>query len=351
MDGRATDRYDMLDGLRGLAAIAVVILHHRQVFGGDAVFGHAYLAVDFFFILSGFVLSRTYSARLTHPGAVSAFLIDRVIRLGPLLLLGVGLGTMARIWMGATVQDAAMTGLVNSIALPALGPGEPFISDPPAWSLFWELVANAAFAVAVANRIGAWKPAILCGLAMLIINYLETGFDVGWDRSTLLLGAPRIGLGFALGVILARTAPPPEAASAARPWLAPALLAVFTLLPNRSAVSMVYDPLVTIVLFPILVGLAARSRPLFPRFARMSGELSFPLYILHDPLIRWLTIGVQSLGLTVTHGTERLFFPITILLSLAALTFFDRPLRQALRAYRRKHRKLVEMHHLAVADI
>lgn len=84
-----------LDGLRGVAALIVVIYHRRFWVAGFEDW-HGYLAVDFFFLPSGFVISHAYGGRLAS-GQLSPdrFAVARVIRLYPLIVLGAVLGTVS----------------------------------------------------------------------------------------------------------------------------------------------------------------------------------------------------------------------------------------------------------------
>src|SRR5690349_19606627 len=101
---QARHQYLELDGLRGVAALSVLLLHAGEIFGASAapIFNrHAYLAVDFFLMLSGFVIAHAYEARLKQPGAWCGYLIDRAIRLHPMLVFGGALGGIALAWTGA----------------------------------------------------------------------------------------------------------------------------------------------------------------------------------------------------------------------------------------------------------
>src|ERR1700761_6004380 len=80
--------YPALDGLRGVAAIAVM-LHHFRPLTAPWLFAHGYLAVDLFFLLSGFVIAHAYDARFRKGLGVPAFLVIRLIRLWPMIAFGV----------------------------------------------------------------------------------------------------------------------------------------------------------------------------------------------------------------------------------------------------------------------
>jgi peptidoglycan/LPS O-acetylase OafA/YrhL len=78
-------RIALLDGLRGLCALLIVFFHFHMV--GDGLHNHAYLAVDVYFLLSGFVVASAYEARLKSGAGVGWFFGVRMARLYPLYIL------------------------------------------------------------------------------------------------------------------------------------------------------------------------------------------------------------------------------------------------------------------------
>src|SRR6201996_3312229 len=89
--------FEILDGLRGIAALAVVTFHFMEWAYSDYsrnFIGHGFLAVDFFFCLSGFVIGYAYDDRIAKMG-VWEFFKSRIIRLHPLVILGSVLGLLA----------------------------------------------------------------------------------------------------------------------------------------------------------------------------------------------------------------------------------------------------------------
>lgn len=93
--GQAKGRFVFLDELRGLAALSVVLLHASQIFS-FRLNSHPSLAVDFFFCLSGFVLANGYEQELKSGALGSrAFFLKRVVRLYPMIVVGVALGVLA----------------------------------------------------------------------------------------------------------------------------------------------------------------------------------------------------------------------------------------------------------------
>ena len=149
--------FEILDGLRGIAAFAVVIFHFMEWVFTDPTknfIGHGFLAVDFFFCLSGFVIGYAYDNRISNIGIFN-FFIARIIRLHPLVIAGSVLGLLAFLFdpFGGHLElystGKIIVTFVCSIFLIPL----PIIADrgfnlfsfnAPAWSLFWEYLANRA---------------------------------------------------------------------------------------------------------------------------------------------------------------------------------------------------------------
>jgi len=341
--------YLELDGLRGLAALCVVSLHLRFfALGGDQgaiIDRHQYLAVDFFLLLSGFVIAHAYEARLALPGARPGFIRDRIIRLYPLLVLGAIVGACAAALsqsIAPAPRLAAYT-VAGALALPLPGMDSAFPVNFPTWSLFWEVVLNLAFAWAspyLATRrllVGAG----LCLLAMVAIAALRHNIDVGGRTKQLPLAGPRMAFSFMLGIVLLRLHRGGLLNhGGTRWWIAPLLAAALFPLPSGGTTSLLYDFAMIVVGFPLLLLAAAGSKPLSPRLSRFSGGLSYPLYILHVPLAGLLTPRLLHMGLTPGWGLYGLEIALIAALSYAALLAYDEPLRARLRqAYgSRRHR-------------
>ena len=165
-------RYDLLDGLRGVAAILVIFYHFGEGFATspvDQMLNHGYLAVDFFFVLSGFVLGYAYDDRWRKGLTASRFMLRRVIRLHPMVILSVALGTVAYLIQGGVQWDgtpvslhlllvALLLGLLLIPVLPGMGAdvrgnGEMFPLNGPSWSLFFEYIGSILYAVWLLARI------------------------------------------------------------------------------------------------------------------------------------------------------------------------------------------------------
>jgi len=159
-------RYEILDGLRGVAALLVIWYHVFEAFATSPVdqrFNHGYLAVDFFFVLSGFVIGHAYDSRWQRGMTAGRFIVRRIIRLQPMVIIGVMLGVVSFIiqgcerWDGTAVSTSAVivSFLLGLFMLPALpgtmpevrGNGEMFPLNGPSWSLFFEYIGSIGYAL------------------------------------------------------------------------------------------------------------------------------------------------------------------------------------------------------------
>jgi peptidoglycan/LPS O-acetylase OafA/YrhL len=153
-----TQRYATLDGLRGVAAFFVVCYHTHIFRGSSAIAPHGYLAVDFFFLLSGFVIASAYEKKIVAGFTVTEFFKHRVIRLYPIALAGVLLGAL-RLLAHYTINPfesepapwIALAILLNVLILPLWSQthfrGELFPANGPVWSLFGEFLVNLGWSV------------------------------------------------------------------------------------------------------------------------------------------------------------------------------------------------------------
>ena len=214
--------YELLDGLRGVAALLVVFYHIFEglsfAAGGTPIttINHGYLAVDFFFILSGFVIGYAYDDRLGKTMTTGNFFKRRLIRLHPMIIMGVILGTIAFLiqgsvqWDGKHVAISAvmLSTLCAMFFIPALpgaryevrGNGEMFPLNGPSWSLFFEYIGNILYAVFI-HRLSTKALTILVvllgvGLAGFTL-FDVSGYDmigVGWtlDGVNFLGGSLRM---------------------------------------------------------------------------------------------------------------------------------------------------------------
>ena len=308
-------RFTYLDELRGVAAVSVAILHAAQAFDFP-IHAQAYLAVDFFFCLSGFVLSKAYEERL-HRGNLGgrSFLLKRVLRLYPMIFIGVVLGIIATLLSTAPeapgLGDVPMLAVSGLLLLPyGLFLGiQAYPLNNPLWSLFFELAVNALYGFAGAGKRRLVRDVVvLCGLAaaLCVIIFREgtvesAGYSNWW---TFLEGLPRVGYSFFAGVLIARwnvTARLPRVRSS---WpLILLLVILFTPLPREmgpelfAAIHVAYDIVGVTLGLPLVVALASTvTESSSPDFGQHMGRLSYPFYAIHQPVIRLVAEAQKASG-------------------------------------------------------
>jgi len=318
----------------------VVVVFHRRWwidFGRD---WHGFLAVDFFYMLSGFVIAHAYERRIgTREMPIRRFLTIRAIRLYPLIWLGGFLGTLVLLLHASNpgdVEKALAAAPFGVLALPQPFLKNPFLPNEPVWSLFWELLVNVAFAI-VAPRLSTRVLAIIIvgsGLCLLGAALMYPLFGVfGFRDGVVYVGAFRVTYPFALGILIYRLH---NADILARIPKLPAwvlasgltILLVFPLSYNRPLeVAFLFGVLA--IAFPGIITLGSLREP-SPRFeglARFSGSISYPLYLLHWPVMNLLDLTPGFAGLPL--AARAVFAGVGVILaSLAAASLYDAPLRR-----------------------
>lgn len=289
--------------LRGIAAIIVAFNHAAHQAGMPSFFGRSYLAVDFFFLLSGFVIAATFETRMPLIG-FAKFLGARWMRLLPMIAIGVAMSVAMYLASGTDPWLAAVSAALALAFLPM--PNGIFYMNNPMWSVHFELVANAAH-ILVLRRISS------AGLALVAMGCLVTivaaqgwrDLDVG-QGDRYLLGIPRVLVSYSMGVLLWRL----NAAKARGPaWLAFLLLPLAILIASQVSWA---DYIVVVLLNPIILlcGLGFDEDSKYRPMASFIGAWSFPLYALHwpihDAVLRsgqsWLAAFAWSVGISLAVG-------------------------------------------------
>lgn len=369
--------YLILDGLRGVAALLVICYHIFEGFATsplDQKFNHGYLAVDFFFLLSGFVVGYAYDARLRSGGMTTReFLLRRFVRLHPMVVLAAVVGLVAFLAVGcerwdgtttpigmvllATLMTALMIPAAPSAGVDVRGNGELFSLNGPAWSLFFEYVGNIIYVFALRHLSTRWLRVVVVllglGVAGWTLGPLSDGgsIGVGWTMADggLWGGLLRMTFSFSFGLLLVRNF---KAWSGCRHSFLLCSLALVVLLSmpriggaERVWLNGLYELLCVAVLFPLIVlaGASGEVERGGRKVCSLLGELSYPLYIIHYPLMyvfyRWVWNGgydfeqAWPVALAVVAGS--------IVLAVAAYKFYDLPLRTRL-SERLKHRRAKE---------
>lgn len=299
----------MLDGLRGVASLSVGVLHVNGLilhYGFDCM---TYLAVDFFFCLSGFVLSHAYGTRLAE-GTLrrGAFFALRLRRLYPMILAGALLGIVTALALAPFSLGETLTlGLATVLLLPAgFAFGDiAFPLNNVFWSLLFELGAGVTFASLAASRNRVW--ALIAGVsAVILLMAAWKGADAGKlgfaDPVMFVLGLPRMLLPFALGILVERKFSGRQAPSEpVSPWLSILLLvAVLFSIPSSLPFA---ATLSTIVAMPMIVWFGANaSAGRLSSTMRHLGAVSYPFYAVHLPLVLIGEAIANRLGLGTGAG-------------------------------------------------
>lgn len=291
-------RYVALDGLRGLLAITVVIHHYAQLYHVNWM-GKAWISVDAFFILSGFVITHSYAAKIQSGMHFSDFAKSRLLRLYPMYLVGLALGLTGLLF---AIQDtnvsrldlsfSTLAGLLilpyfNHLAWPIAGAvhtGTIFPMNDPAWSLFFELFVNFLFFAWIV-QVKRWSGKLLLGTAFVLYLWAAQIFGIhsGWGTDNFMGGIPRVILYFSLGcVIYSIHLKVSKQALYRAAFLAVILIAGFSL-KNTAATYFLL-----LVVSPLAILVASRTEitdsPFIAATLTRLGRLSYPLYITHFPL-------------------------------------------------------------------
>lgn len=341
-------RFHLLDALRGLAAIVVFFWHipGRYTLQGRS---NGYLAVDFFFCLSGFVVAFSYERRLMDNLRLKQFVLARMLRLHPLYFLGLLCGLFSLLTYQAfnftLVHSLHLIGFftLQALLIPNLGlwPSEflfPF--NDVSWSLFFELLANFVYAWAVARRLASTVQIVaVCIISALILSvfaFHKNSFDVGpWNHRGLPFAVARVLLSFCIGVLVMRAyrtgnhRPLSSLANGVLVSMTIAFLLLFLLFPFQQSHRLIATLLTVLIGFPIVLFAGARSRlsgPLADMASKL-GNLSYPFYILHLSGIH-VVERIQRPGWLADSLTGVAFaLLVSIMLASIAFQYFDVPVR------------------------
>ena len=326
----ATRHYLALDGLRGVAALGVVAFHLSFVLGSLKP-ASAYLAVDFFFVLSGFVVAHAYDNVLGSRFGWWAFCAKRIVRLYPIYAAGMALAATAALVAVFVLHDAdywtarslLIAILCAAVMLPSPLPGHVFPLNAAAWSLFFELVANIVYGSKILQRgVWIWLVAALAALGLVAEVWVTGSIDNGatWLHPrwlTLLFGGFRVAYSFPVGLLLYRHRDRLRVPSLDVFTLGGVLTALLWVAPT-GVLRPIFDTVFVLVLSPLLVVIGSRCRVRAPRPAalcRLLGSISYPIYALHLPLIEVLVGISRRLALPLRLA----WLPLTSLLALSFL--------------------------------
>ena len=355
----AKAHYVVLDGLRGVASLLVVVFHLFESYQNNPAkqwINHGYLAVDFFFLLSGYVIGYAYDDRWPAL-SLREFCVRRLIRLQPMVIVGSVIGAAlfyfqaspefslvasAPSWQVVLLMILGAAMIPVTPAFDIRGWSESYPLNGPAWSLFFEYIANFLYAAGLrklSNKALGVLVVVAAGfLVHLAVTTPRGSLAGGWsiDARELNIGFTRVMFPFFAGVLLTRTG---ARFKINHTFAASSFLLVVALsLPRFGDASQLwinglYEALCVIFVFPIIVCLGAgeqRVDGVSIRIARFFGDLSYPLYITHYPLIyiyaAWVLRQHPSLSWGMLMGI--LTLALSVLVAYLALKLYDLPVRR-----------------------
>ena len=369
-------RFDILDGLRGVAALLVVVYHITEGYAAGPLThmpNHGYLAVDFFFLLSGYVVGYAYDDRLTLMGT-SGFIKRRLIRLHPMIVFGTILGVLLYYfsdghpsfkdlsatpwWLLLLVGAWCSTLIPVPAALDIRGWADFNPLNGATWSLVWEYIGNILY-ILLFSRLSTRVLSLLTAGAAVLTLLLCLNVDVfgvlevrtsaaytvigGWnfDADQVVIGFTRLLYPFIMGLLLSRMG---QRVRLRGNFVVCTLLLVALLCMPRIGgtdtanfwMNGAYEALCILVLFPLILLMGAGSglsKTTETKVCNFLGRISYPLYVVHLPIVfaqmSWAAQHSEApLG---AHFMTALFAVlISIATAYAALKLYDEPLRKRL---------------------
>ncbi|HWB93227.1 MAG TPA: acyltransferase [Puia sp.] len=352
--------YPILDGLRGVASILVVLMHICEAHSTsslDMLLNHGYLAVDFFFLLSGFVIGYAYDDRWSKM-TLSGFFKRRLIRLQPMVIMGSVIGAIffyfqdsamwpaihtVPVWKMLLVMVIGATLIPVPTSMDIRGWQEMHPLDGPAWSLFFEYIANILYALGV-RKFSRTALSILVFIAAIVIVQYAVCSDSGdliggWSITgpQLRIGFTRLIFPFFAGLLLSRTIKTTKIDHAFF-WCS-LMLVIFLAIPRIGGATHrwwngLYEAGVIILIFPLIVYMGACGRlatKLSGRICKFFGDISYPLYITHYPLIYTYTAWVSNhRQVTMIQALPYIALTVgaAILIAYGCLKLYDEPVRR-----------------------
>lgn len=371
-------RYEILDGLRGVAALMVVVFHMSEAFSYDPVFkhlNHGYLCVDFFYVLSGFVIGFAYEGRMKS-GLMSRwdFLKARFIRLQPMVLFGILLGAglfffqecnyyagigNASVWY--VIQNMVMSFFMIPVTpeFNVRANTEMFVLNIPQWSMVFEYLANILFCLFV-FKLGKKGLMVLVGLfALMIVDSALTlnlfgmlqphdypcSLNAGWSLTAeqFYIGIARVGFSFFTGLLLFRLIYKEGAAlkKTRTPIFAICSFIIIAIVCvdqiggyEHPLYDGIFNLICVFILCPFTVWFGSQRIELSQRTKNVCdflGRLSYPLYLAHYPLVylffTWMDTHHDA-SFSILAFTSTATFLLCVALGYAALKLWDEPIRK-----------------------
>jgi peptidoglycan/LPS O-acetylase OafA/YrhL len=352
--------YGILDALRGVAAIVVVCFHVFETFnGGDytkQIINHGYLAVDFFFLLSGFVIGYAYDDRWSKM-SLKDFFKRRLIRLHPMIIIGMVIGAVlfyfqasptvfpnisqTPVWKMLLIMLIGCTLIPVPASLDIRGWTEMHPLDGPAWTLFFEYIGNILYALIIRRLSNLVLGVLVFGATFLLVHLCVYGSrgDVigGWslEPAQLHIGFTRLLYPFLAGLLLKRICKPGKINNA---FLISSLLILFVLSFPRLGgheqpwMNGLYEAFIIILVFPLIVYIGASGEikgKYADKLCKFLGNISYPIYIIHYPLIYLYTAWVIDNKVSLSEGWPLGIgvVVVSIVIAYLSLKLYDIPVR------------------------
>ncbi len=362
LNSNSKPHYQILDGLRGVAALMVVAFHILEANATshfDQIINHGYLAVDFFFLLSGFVIGYAYDDRWNKMNLVD-FFKRRLMRLQPMVVLGMSIGAICfyfqdsvlwpgihevPVWKMLLVMLVGYTLIPLPLSMDIRGWTEMHPLNGPGWSLYYEYLANIFYALFVRrfSKIMLSILVVLSALALLHLGLTGPNGDIvgGWalEPQQMHIGFARVMYPFFAGLLLFRVSTIKQIKHAF--LLCSLLLVIILAMPRIGDTQMLwanglYDALSVIFIFPLIVWLGAggsSGNEWSGRICKFLGDISYPIYITHYPLIYIYTAWVADHKVKLQDALPigLAVFIATIVLAYLSLKIYDEPVRKWLK--------------------
>ncbi|WP_295938601.1 acyltransferase [uncultured Alistipes sp.] len=353
--------FDILDGLRGVAAITVVCFHIFEAFATshlDQRINHGYLAVDFFFILSGFVVGYAYDDRWRKM-KTRDFIKRRIIRLHPMVVIGAVIGAIMFYTQGCPVWDVSKVGVIallaatflNALLIPSTpgteirGVGEMFPLNGPSWSLFFEYIGNILYALFI-RKFSTKTLSVLvavagCGLAWFAIFGPLGDICVGYSLTGMEFtgGSLRLLFSFSAGLLISRVFRPVAKIKGAF-WICGLCVVALLSVPRIGGaehlwMNGLYETVCFALFFPLILCLGASGETTdkyTTQICKFLGDISYPLYMVHYPFIYLYYAWVKNENLTLGQSLPGAAGVVvgSIALAYICLKLYDIPVRRFL---------------------
>ena len=370
-------RYEILDGLRGVAALMVVLFHLFETYSkGPAtqIVNHGYLAVDFFFVLSGFVVGYAYDDRWDRM-TTWGFFKRRLTRLHPMVIAGTLVGAALFFFSGnafpltqqiepwkfflCLVLGLFIIPCPNSLDIRGWAEMNSF--NGPVWTLTLEYIGNILYAF-VFRRLPKIALAALCVVFAFFTLDVTLGWNVfglfeqshytvigGWSLmpDQIYIAFTRLLYPFLCGLLISRILPAhrTESNPSGSPihlrggfWWCALAIAILLAMPciggKMGVADGLYQAACILCIFPLIVLAGAGSKTTDPRstaVCKWLGDISYPIYITHYPLIYmqmdWVAQHPDApMWQHIAVGAGVMF--MAIVMAWGLLKAYDLPVRQ-----------------------